>query len=134
MEYPNKEDKPYEYVEQRLDEIEETDWIPNQEKNLAYNIGDEIYSIISYSENFDIFETYDYMFRAFDLVCDLLLKRKDNKDKISAVEILNEYCYGINERLSEIDSLTEGLKEETDSLEAKVLSEEIISKMMGNQK
>ena len=134
MEYSNKEDKPYEYVEQRLDEIEETDWIPNQEKNLAYNIGDEIYSIISYSENFDIFETYDYMFRAFDLVCDLLLKRKDNKDKISAVEILNEYCYGINERLSEIDSLTEGLKEETDSLEAKVLSEEIISKMMGNQK
>ena len=134
MEYSNKEDKPYEYVEQRLDEIEETDWIPNQEKDLVYKMGDEIYSIINYSENFDIFETYDYMFRAFDLVCDLLLKRKDNKDKTSAVEILNEYCYGINERLSEIDSLTEGLKEETDSLEAKVLSEEIISKMMGNQK
>lgn len=134
MEYPDKEEEPHEYIEGRLNKIGKKTWIPDQEKDLACEVGNEVHDIINYSDNFEIHDAYDQMFRAFDLICDLFLKRKDNRDKIPTIRALKEYCDGINERISEINSLTEELKREVDGLEAKIVSEEIISKMKSNPK
>lgn len=127
MEYPDKEEDPYRYIEARLEEIERTEGILNSEKDFAYRIGEELHEV----EDYNLEEVNPSMLRAFDVVCDLLLKRRDNRDKTPVLKIIAEYCEGIGERISDIDSLLQGLNDETNHLETKIISEEIISKMRG---
>jgi len=124
----------YGYVERRLDEIESAVGIPEQERGLAYQIGEKVMCIGRELEGTDIEEAHQYILKTLEGVCDLVLKGKDNADKISRIKTLAEYSEGVLNRIEEIESLLEVIKEETNKLEAIVISEEVIDQMKNNPK
>lgn len=131
MGYPDKEEDPYEYVERRFDEIEDAG-IPEKEREFAYRIGEQISLIGRKLEGNDIEEAHQYVLRTLDVVCDLILKRKDITDKISSINALIGYSEGVLQRIDELESLLEAIKEETNKLEAIVISEDVMDQMKDN--
>jgi len=127
MEYPDEED-PYEYIERRFNEIEDAG-IPEKEREIIYRIGEQIGLIGRKLESSDIEEAHQYVLRTLDVVCDLILKRKDITNKIGIIKNVTEYSEGVFQRIEEIESLLEAIREETNQLEAIVISEDVIDQM-----
>jgi hypothetical protein len=128
MEYPDKDDEPYEYAKERLKEIQRLNISPEL-RNLADRIGRQFFGIGKEVESFYIEESYQYVLDALDVVCEVILKNKNKENKIPIIKELTYDSEKVFEKIEEIEVLLEKIVANTKTLEAKVVSEEIISQI-----
>jgi hypothetical protein len=128
MEYPDKETKPEAYIGQRLLEIQRAN-IPLPERDWAYKMGKYASCIIEESKFYDFNYAHLYIIDALDYVCDLILKKGENKNEEPILKELVEDSTKVHEKISELVIIIDRIIANTDSLEIKVVSKDIIDHM-----
>ncbi|MFA5071859.1 MAG: hypothetical protein WC511_05890 [Candidatus Pacearchaeota archaeon] len=114
MNIPDKEDEPYEYTLRKLKEVKKLKFVSKDEKDLVYEIGCDVFSIGKEMENYRFSDAYRFVLDAFDLICDLLKKKRDSNIKISKIEEIAKDAEAIFKRVEEIEILIDRVQKNTE--------------------
>jgi hypothetical protein len=129
MEYPDKEEEPYRYAEEKLKEVQRSTDISKEERELIYRIGRGFFCVSREVENFYIEESYIYLLDTLEVVCNLILKKRNNQNKIPIIKELADDSEKVFEKVEEVGKLIGRIIKNTKSLESKIVSDDIINQM-----
>jgi hypothetical protein len=132
MEIPDREDDPFGYANMKLEEVKKASWVLEEEKMPVYSIVHDIFCIGREVENNYIEETHRYLVDALDIICSLVLEGNSKKE-IGLINEIIGYSKKILQRINEVSDLLELVVDKTKSLEAKSVSNAIVSQMVRNQ-
>jgi hypothetical protein len=116
MNIPDKEDEPYEYTLRKLKEVKKLKFTSKDEKDLVYEIGCDVFSIGKEMENYCFSDAYRFVLDAFDLICDLLKKKRNPDIKISKIEEIAKDAEAISKKVKEVEILTKRIQKNTEYL------------------
>jgi hypothetical protein len=128
MEYPDKERKPIEYINARLDELRRSH-LPIAEREWAHKIGGEVAATIDKLDNFDVEDNVLYLVDAVETVCDLIWNRENHEYEVPFVQDLIEEVRKFREGVFELEKISERISKSRQTIEMRVVSKSLINNM-----
>ena len=139
---PYIENEPNEDVNGKLEDIKNLDYVSEQEKELAFRIGTQIFDINRDGNEYPFDRAYAFILDAFDIVYDMLQSGRNNKNEIEIMkslakdsEKLFRYFQRTKTLIERIDTNAQVLEKRIgkENTERKKIIENIIGEMR-NQK
>jgi hypothetical protein len=98
----------------KLKEVKKLKFTSKNEKDLVYGIGCDVFSIGREMENYCFSDAYRFVLDAFDLICDLLKKKRNPDIKISKIEEIAKDAEAISKKVEEVEILIDRIQKNTE--------------------
>jgi hypothetical protein len=136
MSYTGNE--PSEYVNRKLEEIQNME-VSENEKELAYRIGTQIFDVDREIQEYPFQQAYAFLLDSFDIVYDMIQSGRNNEHEIQIIKDLAKDSEKIFSHLQQIKRLVERIDTNNQTLEKKLNKEnterkKIIGEIIGEMR